>query len=148
MALQLTETQRRERSESTPPAGVEEILLLHHSDLDVGYTHSQPVVWELQQEFITQAIVWLEQTHNLPEGSRPKWTCEATEPLRRWLKRASPEQVERFRTLHRQGRIGVAALRWHIGACARPPGFGRPPDRTQELGQPPGAPVHRAWQPA
>ncbi len=133
MALQLTETQRRARSESTPPAGVEEILLLHHSHLDVGYTHSQPVVWELQQEFITQAIVWLEQTHHLPEGSRPKWTCEATEPLRRWLKRASPEQVERFRTLHRQGRIGVAALRWHIGACVDRAGLRRLLDGKQEL---------------
>ena len=146
MALQLTETQRRARSESTPPAGVEEILLLHHSHLDVGYTHSQPVVWELQQEFITQAIVWLEQTHDLPEGSRPKWTCEATEPLRRWLKRASPEQVERFRTLHRQGRIGVAALRWHIGACVDRAGLRRLLDGKQELEQLLGTSIRVACQ--
>ena len=146
MALQLTETQRRARSESTPPAGVEEILLLHHSHLDVGYTHSQPIVWELQQEFITQAIVWLEQTHDLPEGSRPKWTCEATEPLRRWLKRASPEQVERFRTLHRQGRIGVAALRWHIGACVDRAGLRRLLDGKQELEQLLGTSIRVACQ--
>lgn len=95
---------------------VEEILVLHHSHLDVGYTHSQPVVWELQGEYISQAIDWLESTADLPGGARPKWTCEAYEPVLRWLRRASSADVERFRALHRQGRIGVAALRWNISA--------------------------------
>jgi alpha-mannosidase len=95
---------------------IEEILLLHHSHLDVGYTHSQPILWELQQEYISEAIDWLEQTDALPTDSRPKWTCEVTEPLRRWLRRSSPAQIERFKDLHNEGRIGVAALRWHISA--------------------------------
>ena len=95
---------------------IEEILLLHHSHLDVGYTHSQPILWELQQDYISEAIDWLEQTHDLPSDSRPKWTCEASEPLRRWLKRSSPGQIERFKALHSAGRIGVTALRWHISA--------------------------------
>ena len=60
---------------------VDEILLAHHSHLDIGYTHSQPIVSELQREFISLALDWLERTHDLPDGSRPKWTCEATEPV-------------------------------------------------------------------
>jgi alpha-mannosidase len=96
---------------------VEEILVLHHSHLDVGYTHSQPIVWRLQKEFITEAIDWLEATSVLPEAARPKWTCEVTEPLRRWLDDASDESIERFTQLHRAGRIGIAALRWHIDSC-------------------------------
>src|SRR5712691_6215634 len=146
MALRLTETERRRRTESAPPAGVEEILLLHHSHLDVGYTHSQPVVWQLQQEFITQAMGSLQQTHDLPEGSRPKWTCEVTEPLRRWLARASLEQVDRFRTLHRQGRIGVAALRWHIGPSVDRAGLRRLLDGKEELEQLLGATIRVACQ--
>jgi len=107
------------RAGDAEPAGVEveEILVLHHSHLDVGYTHSQPIVWRLQKEFITEAIDWLEATSVLPEAARPKWTCEVTEPLRRWLDDASDESIERFRQLHRAGRIGIAALRWHIDSC-------------------------------
>jgi alpha-mannosidase len=99
------------------PVEVEEILVLQHSHLDVGYTHSQPIVWQLQKEFITEAVEWLEATSQLHEGARPKWTCEVTEPLRRWLDDASDDWVERFKQLHRAGRIGVAALRWHTDAC-------------------------------
>jgi hypothetical protein len=106
-------------------AGIEEILVLHHSHLDVGYTHSQPILWRLQAEYISQALDWLEQTADLPEDHRPKWTCEATEPVRRWLAGASPDQVERFRTMCEQGRIGLSGLRWHISALVDRPGLRR-----------------------
>ena len=96
--------------------GIEEILVLHHSHLDVGYTHSQPVLWRLQSEYISQALDWLERTGDLPEGARPKWTCEATEPVRRWLASASGSQVVRFKDLYGRGRIGLSALRWHVSS--------------------------------
>src|SRR5207244_11834710 len=114
---------------------IQEILLLHHSHLDVGYTHTQPVLWELQLEFITQAVDWLELTADLPADSRPKWTCEVSEPLRRWLARASPDQIQRFRHLNGQGRIGVTALRWHIGASLDRAGLRRLLDGKDELEQ-------------
>ena len=102
------------RSANAP--SIDEILLLHHSHLDVGYTHSQPIVWELQNEFLSQAVDWLEQTADLAEPSRPKWTCEATEPVRRWLAGASVDEIDRFAALVHQGRIGLSALRWHVTA--------------------------------
>ena len=104
---------------------VEEILLLHHSHLDVGYTHSQPIVWELQLEYLSQAVDWLEQTAGLPEPSRPKWTCEATEPVLRWLAAASEHETDRFTSLVHQGRIGLSALRWHVNANIDRPGLER-----------------------
>ena len=125
---------------------IEEILLLHHSHLDLGYTHSQPILWELQLEFITQAVDWLELTSELPMDSRPKWTCEVSEPLRRWLARASPDQIERFRSLHKQGRIGIAALRWHSGASVDRAGLRRLLDGKEELEQVLETTVHVACQ--
>jgi hypothetical protein len=66
---------------------VHEILLLHHSHMDVGYTHSQPILGEFRNEYITQAIDWLEQTADMPGGARPKWTCEVGEAAA-WARRS------------------------------------------------------------
>ena len=107
--------------------------MLHHSHMDVGYTHSQPVFWQLQNEFISQALDWLEATADLPEGARPKWTCEASEPLRRWLAGATAADAARFVRFHRQGRLGVAALRWHTTPLANRAGLQRLLAGKQEL---------------
>ena len=106
-------------------AEVEEILVLHHSHLDVGYTHSQPILWRLQGEYLSQALDWLERTADLPEDCRPKWTCEATEPVRRWLATASPADLVRFKDLYSQGRIGLSALRWHVSSLVDRDGLRR-----------------------
>jgi hypothetical protein len=129
-----------------PLPGIEEILLLHHSHLDVGYTHSQPILWELQNEFITQAIDWLEDTESMPEGARPKWTCEVTEPVLRWFRRASPTDIRRFTLLYRQGRIGLGAMRWNTAALVDRAGLNRLLDGKAELEQLLGAPIRVAAQ--
>jgi alpha-mannosidase len=120
---------------SAYPSSVQEILLLHHSHMDVGYTHSQPIFWELQGEYITQAIDWLDETAEMPEVARPKWTCEASEPVRKWLSKSSPSQIERFKQLHKQGRLGVSALRWHTTPLADRAGLQRLLDGKDELEQ-------------
>ncbi|MEV6925324.1 glycoside hydrolase [Dactylosporangium sp. NPDC051485] len=127
-------------------AGIEEILVLHHSHLDVGYTHSQPILWRLQAEYISQVLDWLEQTADLPEDCRPKWTCEATEPVRRWLADASPDQIVRFRNLCDQGRIGLSALRWHVSALVDRPGIQRLLAGKRELEDVVGRPIPVACQ--
>ncbi len=104
---------------------IKEILLLHHSHLDVGYTHSQPILWELQQEYIDQVLDWLDQTAGLPDGARPKWTCEASEPVFKWLERSSASQILRFVAHCRSGRLGLSALRWHTTALANRSGLER-----------------------
>jgi hypothetical protein len=140
------ESDSSEPSMKPKMAPISEILVVHHSHMDVGYTHSQPVFWELQSEFLDQTLDWLEETAGLPEGTRPKWTCEASEPLRRWLAKATPTDVARFVKLHREGRIGVSALRWHTTPLADRAGLQRLLDGKAELEGLLGAPIPVACQ--
>jgi alpha-mannosidase len=127
-------------------SAIKEILLLHHSHLDVGYTHSQPILWELQLEYIDQVLDWLEQTEGLPEGARPRWTCEVSEPVRMWLERSPPSQVKRFVKLCKSGRLGLSALRWHTTGLANRSGLERLLEGKTELEQLVGAKISVACQ--
>ena len=57
---------------------IKEIMVLHHTHTDIGYTHAQPVYWELSRRFIDEAIDLCEQTADWPDASQMRWTCEVT----------------------------------------------------------------------
>ena len=110
---------------------IKEILVFHHSHLDVGYTHSQPFVWELQQEYLTQVIAWLESTGDgVDARSTPRWTCEATDPVLRWIDRSPAPLVDRFVALCRSGRISLSLGASRHGARRSP--RPAPADRRQD----------------
>ena len=89
---------------------LEEILVLHHSHTDIGFTHPQPVWWELSRRYIDEALDLCEATAGWPEASRMRWTCENTLPVVHWLERASSRQIDRFRQLAQAGQVSVAGL--------------------------------------
>ena len=76
---------------------IKEILLLHHSHFDVGYTHSQPIVWQLQYEFIEQALQLLDATSDWDDYSKPRWTCEVTAQVIKWLESANDKSIAKFK---------------------------------------------------
>ncbi|WP_436936481.1 hypothetical protein [Halovenus marina] len=88
---------------------LESIKLVHHCHTDIGYTHDQPVLWDLQRRFIDQAltITWNERQRDDPGAF--KWTVETTAPLLLWLDTASSEQIRKFEELENMGRIEVMA---------------------------------------
>lgn len=92
---------------------IKEIWCMHHSHLDVGYTHPQPLLLELQSDYIEQAIDLCIETSDYPEESRFRWTVEANYPLRRWLETARPERVDLLKQFVREGQISLAALPMH-----------------------------------
>lgn len=96
---------------------VKEIWCMPHSHLDVGYTHPQPLLMELQNDYLNQAIELVEQTRNYPEEAQFKWTIEANIVLRNWLKTASSEQVDQLKRLVKEGRICITALPMHTTPC-------------------------------
>ncbi len=97
-----------------PFDGIKEILVQHHSHMDIGYTHTPPVVWEFQREFMVQVMDFLELTVDWPEESQPRWTCEVTSQVKMFLELADPEDVERFATHVRSGRIALTAGQHNI----------------------------------
>ena len=93
---------------------IREILLLHHSHTDIGFTHSQPVVWELHNQFIDRALDLCEETAGWPDPSRTRWTCEVTATLLHWLDAAPEAQLRRFRQLVAEGLLGAGAMYCNI----------------------------------
>lgn len=92
---------------------IKEIWCMPHSHLDVGYTHPQPLLLELQSEYIDQAIDICRRTANYPEESRFCWTIEANYVLKRWLETATPESIGWLKKLIREKRICVTAFPMH-----------------------------------
>ncbi len=92
---------------------IKEILVLHHSHLDVGYTHSQPILWELQREFIDQALRLLDETADWPEPCQPRWTIEVTAQIQKWLETASASDVNKMKACLQAERIGISAMQFN-----------------------------------
>ena len=89
---------------------IRELLILHHTHTDIGYTHPQPVIWELHKRYIDEALDLCEQTSDWPDSCRMKWTCEVTSTVLHWLDRSSPAQIRRMQNLVRNGQIAFGAM--------------------------------------
>ena len=95
---------------------IETLYVANKTHSDIGFTDYQDICFRQQGEFIEQALDIIEQTADYPAGSRYRWVCEATGPLLRHLRKASPSQLERFRHWNQQGAIEVTALPYpHMG---------------------------------
>ncbi|WP_018756476.1 glycosyl hydrolase-related protein [Paenibacillus terrigena] len=92
---------------------IKEVLVLHHSHLDVGYTHPQPVLLEMQKKYIDQAIHMCELTEDWAEENKFRWTCESSYPVIRWLETANEKQIEKFGRYLRGGQMSISASFMH-----------------------------------
>lgn len=91
---------------------INELLLVHHSHTDIGYTHPQPIVFELHDRFIDAALDLAEEDADF------RWTCEVTGTTRSWWERATSADRDRFLAAVRRGQLEVAALEWHLTPLA------------------------------
>ena len=87
-----------------------EVYLLHHSHVDIGYTHVQTEVEALQTSHIERSIDLAEQTADYPPGSRFKWNTEVLWAVDSYLRHTGPEGRQRFFDAVRKGWIGLDAL--------------------------------------
>ena len=86
------------------------IYLLHHTHLDIGYTHVQAEVEALQWRHLKQAVELAERTADYPPEARFKWNPEALWAVDGYLRQATSEQRARLIAAIRQGLIGLDAL--------------------------------------
>jgi alpha-mannosidase len=93
---------------------INEILFVHHTHTDIGYTHPQPVVFELHRRFIDEALDIAEATADWPDDSRFRWTCEVTGITIDWWKHASNRDRDRFLAAIKRGQFEVAGMGWHM----------------------------------
>ena len=93
---------------------IREILVLHHTHTDIGYTHNPSVIWELNRQFIDDVLDEIDRTRDWDAGSQPIWTCEVTETLRYWLRTATPPDIERFKHAVSLGRLSGCAMPYNF----------------------------------
>ncbi len=87
------------------------LYLIHHSHTDIGFTHDQPIVWELHGRFINQALNYIEQYADEAQADdRFRWTVETTGVLDQWLRQAKAADVDRLMWAERAGLLEVTAM--------------------------------------
>lgn len=95
------------------------IHLVHHTHLDIGYTHTQDEVLKIQYKHLEKAMDLIEESSSNEEGTQFKWNPEITWALDTWVDQARPEQLSRFIGLVQEGSIGLDALYGNLltGLC-------------------------------
>jgi hypothetical protein len=94
--------------------GIDTIYLIHHSHTDIGYTHDQPIVWDLHRRFIDTALDECERDAESDTDYAFRWTVETTAMLMHWIESAPQHRVDRFVELAKAGRIEVTGMHLNI----------------------------------
>lgn len=87
-----------------------EVYFLPHSHVDIGFTHKQQEVAELQWKNLDLALDLAKKTADYPERSRYKWNAEISWVLDGYLKQASQARKQQFVAAVEAGSIGIDAL--------------------------------------
>ncbi len=93
----------------TPPRKWE-LYLVQHAHTDIGYTRPQSEILAEHQRYIDYALDYCDQTDNLPEDSKFRWTCESAWVVKEYLKTRPAAQIERLKKRVAEGRIEVTGM--------------------------------------
>jgi alpha-mannosidase len=81
------------------------IHLLHHSHVDIGYTHVQDEVKQIQWKNLESAIKLASESQGLPEVARFKWNSEVMWAVESYLREKEPEKAKALRDAISKGWI-------------------------------------------
>lgn len=108
--VKVANTSIGKRSIEIAPVRKWEIYILHHSHVDIGYTHVQTDVLQKHYEYFDQVIELAKNSAQYPEGSQFKWNVEVLWAVDSYLKETSPEKRAAFIDAVKKGWIGLDAL--------------------------------------
>lgn len=92
---------------SLAPVKNYEFCIIHHSHNDIGYSHLQSEVEQIQNRNIRDAIAWAE--HPQTGTVKPVWHIESLWAVENFLKSASPEEEQAFVRAVKNGNIILSA---------------------------------------
>ncbi len=110
LALDLEGERVAERQVELQPVRKWTMYLLHHTHLDIGYTHHQSEVERIQWQHLDNAIALAKATADYPAPSRFVWLPEGLWAVDSYLDQASDGQREAFFAAVKRGDIGLDAL--------------------------------------
>jgi alpha-mannosidase len=87
-----------------------EIYLIHHTHLDIGFTHPQEEVMKIQWKHLETAMDLIEKTKDYPDDAKFRWNPEVTWAIDAWFEQADEEQKKRFINHIKNNSIGIDAL--------------------------------------
>ncbi len=87
-----------------------EIYLVQHSHTDIGYTRPQSEILAEHLRYIDYALDYCDQTDNLPDDAKFRWTCESAWVTREYLRTRPSSQTERLLKRIKEGRIEVTGM--------------------------------------
>jgi alpha-mannosidase len=102
---------RAERAIQLEPVRHWEVHMLHHTHLDIGYTHHQSEVARVQWDYFREVMELGKKTADYPPEARFKWLPECLWAVDSFLNRAaSPEEKAAFAEAIESGVIVLDAL--------------------------------------
>ena len=87
-----------------------EIYFVQHSHTDIGYTRPQSEILAEHMRYIDYALDYCDQTDDLPDDAKFRWTCESAWVTREYLRSRPVEQIKRFMKRIAEGRIEVTGM--------------------------------------
>ena len=86
------------------------IHLLHHSHVDIGYTHVQDEVKQIQWKNLESAVKLAAESKDYPADARFRWNSEVMWPIETYLRENSPEKAKAMRDAISKGWIELDAF--------------------------------------
>ncbi len=94
------------------------VYLVQHTHTDIGYTRPQTEILPEHLRYIDYALDFCDQTDDYPDNAKFRWTCEASWPVREYLKSRPQSQIDRLVKRINEGRIEVTGMFFNYSEIA------------------------------
>ncbi|MCF8372182.1 MAG: hypothetical protein K9H64_11210 [Bacteroidales bacterium] len=108
--IQIDGKELTQRTFTLEPIREWEIFLVQHTHTDIGYTRPQTEILPEHLRYIDHALDFCDQTDDLPDAAKFRWTCETSWSVREYLKSRPQEQVDRLLQRIKEGRIEATGM--------------------------------------